>query len=631
MNKKILLISIAVLVTLATIALSIKSTVFRYVLAKKVQHTEQKLGLSISYTEARLKGFTHISMSDIEIVKPSSKISLHVSTINIDMSIGRLLRLNIIPKTVAADSVLLKHCKELQVDSQIVNRTDSTESKENSTLINSGISLLAKYSRTAYKLLVETDYTINNLGVVYSQPIDSIRITTPQLLIHSGNLNATFCVTNGVSVSSIEVIGEKEEKFNVLSYSITPERHFKLPLIDSKLGLHLGFDSLRFAVNGNNRSASSIDLTLQSTLYGVNARHKKLADTTIHIDSTSFLISSQLSSDSASIIAPSYFSVNLLKFPFKLSIPALSKPEYSFSINTGVFPARNIFESIPNGLFETTEKIKVAGDVNFHLNFDIDFNQPDSLHFIAKLEPISFQLINPGNVDFARLNHNFTHYIKLNDSINKAIHIDSSSHQFRPLHQISPYLIDAVIISEDGGFYYHKGFDAEGFSVALARNIKDRRLARGGSTITMQLVKNLYLNRQKNLVRKAEEAIVVWIIETQKLVSKKRILEIYLNIIDWGPNINGIDEAARYYFNKEPIDIELNEAIFLTGIIPQPARFMSYFDCDQNLKEYMQDYYNFIGSTMLQRSMITEEELLGLQPSVNINGSAQDLLSSGCE
>jgi membrane peptidoglycan carboxypeptidase len=188
-----------------------------------------------------------------------------------------------------------------------------------------------------------------------------------------------------------------------------------------------------------------------------------------------------------------------------------------------------------------------------------------------------------------------------------------------------------VIISEDGGFYYHKGFDAEGFSVALARNIKDRRLARGGSTITMQLVKNLYLNRQKNLVRKAEEALVVWLIETQKLVSKERILEIYLNIIDWGPNINGIDEAARYYFNKEPIDIELNEAIFLAGIIPQPARFMSYFDCDQNLKEYMQDYYNFIGSTMLQRSMITEEELLGLQPSVNINGSAQDLLSSGCE
>ena len=631
MNKKILLISIAVLVTLATIALSIKSTVFRYVLSKKVQNIEQKSGLSISYTEARLKGFTHICMSDIEILKPSSNISLHISSLSIDMSIGRLLRLNITPKTIDADSVQVMLCKDVIADSQNVTITDSTISEKSSTLIYSGISSLMQYSKTVYKLLVETDYTINNLGINYSQPTDSIRITTPKLLINSGNLNATFCVTNGSSVSSVKVIGKKEKMFNALTYSITPERHFKLPLLDSKLGLHLGFDSLRFAINGNNHSANSIELTLQSALFGVSARHKKLADTTIHLDSTGFLISSQLSSDSASIIAPSYFSVNLLKFPFKLSIPSRSKSEFSFSINTGAFPAKNIFESIPKGLFETTDNIKVAGDVDFHLNFDIDFNQPDSLHFIAKLTPVSFQLLKPGNIDFTSLNYSFTHYIKLNDSIDKAIHIDSSSHQFRPLHQISPYLIDAVIISEDGGFYHHKGFDAEGFSVALARNIKDRRLARGGSTITMQLVKNLYLHRQKTLVRKAEEALVVWLIETQKLVSKKRILEIYLNIIDWGPNINGIAEAAKFYFDKEPIDIELNEAIFLAGIIPQPARFMSYFDCNQNLKEYMQEYYKFVGFTMHQRTMITEEELLSIQPSVNINGFAQELLSSGCE
>lgn len=631
MNKKILLISVAVLVTLVTVVLSIKSTVFRYVLAKKVQHTEQKIGLSISYTEARLKGFTNISLSDIEILKPSSNISVHISYLNVDMSIGRLLGFNVIPKAIAADSVLVILGNGLQFESQLVTTNDSTVSKESLPLINSGISFLTQYSKTAYKLLIETDYTINNLGILYSQPIDSIRVTSPKLLIHSGNLSATFCVMNGNSVCSVEVIGEKEEKYNALSYSIIPDRHFNLPLVDSKLGLHLGFDSLRFAVSGSSHSASSIELSLQSALYGVSARHKKLADTTIHLDSTSVLISSQLSPNSASIIAPSYFSVNLLRFPFKFSIPSLSNPEYSFSINTGAFPARNIFESIPNGLFETTENIKVEGDVNFHLNFDIDFNQPDSLHFMAKLEPITFQLLKPGNVDFSSLNQSFTHSIKLNDSIDKAINIDSSSHQFRPLHQTSPYLINAVIISEDGGFYYHKGFDAEGFSVALARNIKDRRLSRGGSTITMQLVKNLYLHRQKTLVRKAEEALVVWLIETQKLVSKERILEIYLNIIDWGPNINGISEAARFYFDKEPIDIELNEAIFLAGIIPQPARFMSYFDCDQNLKEYMQTYYTFVGSTMLQRSMITEEELLSIQPSVNINGPAQELLCAGCE
>jgi len=104
---------------------------------------------------------------------------------------------------------------------------------------------------------------------------------------------------------------------------------------------------------------------------------------------------------------------------------------------------------------------------------------------------------------------------------------------------------------------------------------------RGASTISMQLVKNLFLERQKTIARKLEEMIITWLIEENRLVSKERMFEIYLNIIEWGPQVYGAQEEARFYFDKDVADLTLAEAIFMAGIIPQPKRFMVSFDAEQ--------------------------------------------------
>jgi membrane peptidoglycan carboxypeptidase len=182
------------------------------------------------------------------------------------------------------------------------------------------------------------------------------------------------------------------------------------------------------------------------------------------------------------------------------------------------------------------------------------------------------------------------------------------------------------VAAEDGGFYHHRGFDLEGFNYALIRNLKDKKLGRGGSTITMQLVKNVYLNRNKTLSRKGEEALIVWLIESQRLLEKERILEIYLNIIEWGPDIYGVTEAAEFYFEKDPADITLNEAIFLTSIIPRPKQFMYYFDNNGNLKDFMEGYFSFVGKTLLNRGLITDSEFENLTPNITITGRAVNLL-----
>jgi membrane peptidoglycan carboxypeptidase len=142
----------------------------------------------------------------------------------------------------------------------------------------------------------------------------------------------------------------------------------------------------------------------------------------------------------------------------------------------------------------------------------------------------------------------------------------------------------------------------------------------------MQLVKNLFLKRQKTIARKAEEMIITWLIEENRLVSKARMLEIYMNIIEWGPQIYGAQEAARFYFDKDVADLTLAEAIFMASIIPQPKRFMASFDEEQRLRPGLQAYYADVSAKMLQKGWIDQRDVDALIPDVRLQGPARLLL-----
>eukprot|EP01137_Pigoraptor_chileana_P020547 Opistho-2@83041 len=143
-----------------------------------------------------------------------------------------------------------------------------------------------------------------------------------------------------------------------------------------------------------------------------------------------------------------------------------------------------------------------------------------------------------------------------------------------------------VLTSEDPSFYSHRGFINEAFKESIAKNIKTRKFSRGASTISMQLVKNIFLTREKTLSRKLEEILLVYILENNHISSKERMLEVYFNIIEWGPNIYGIGEASQFYFQKRASDLNLNECLFLAIIIPSPKKFMYRLENDHELKPY---------------------------------------------
>ncbi len=152
-----------------------------------------------------------------------------------------------------------------------------------------------------------------------------------------------------------------------------------------------------------------------------------------------------------------------------------------------------------------------------------------------------------------------------------AIAIGPANPDFVSIGDLPVHVIRAITTSEDGGFFGHEGFDFGELRNALAEGAEAGRVVRGGSTITQQLAKNLYLTGEKTLTRKVREAVIT--IALEATVPKQRLLEVYLNIVEWGPGIWGLGPAARHWFGKDARELTPLEAAFLASIIPNPNRY----------------------------------------------------------
>jgi hypothetical protein len=157
----------------------------------------------------------------------------------------------------------------------------------------------------------------------------------------------------------------------------------------------------------------------------------------------------------------------------------------------------------------------------------------------------------------------------------RPIDVSLASPDFIALRDVPPLFVRTLLLAEDAGFYGHRGIDLRELPAALLTNWSRGGAARGASTITQQLAKNLFLSRDKQLGRKLQELAITFLLESA--LGKDRILEIYLNIIEWGPDLRGLRPAARRYFGREPRELTPAEMAFLVAIIPGPTKYQSSF------------------------------------------------------
>lgn len=169
-----------------------------------------------------------------------------------------------------------------------------------------------------------------------------------------------------------------------------------------------------------------------------------------------------------------------------------------------------------------------------------------------------------------------------------------------PFSKISPYLVKAVLIAEDDKFWNHEGFDYEAIQKAIEKDLKAKKFKFGGSTITQQLARNLFLSPEKSLIRKTSEAVITWRME--KTLSKKRILELYLNVAEWGEGIFGVEAASRHYFGKSSSELTPQQAARLAAILPNPRRYSPMGD-----QRYVVNRSNLIYNIMIRRGIVIPE------------------------
>lgn len=196
------------------------------------------------------------------------------------------------------------------------------------------------------------------------------------------------------------------------------------------------------------------------------------------------------------------------------------------------------------------------------------------------------------------------HYRGLKDPVEISV-VSGRPANWVAIGDVSKAATGAIIVSEDWAFYTHKGYDANQIKEAIQEDWEQRRFARGASTITQQVVRNIFLSKDKNLWRKLKEFYLA--IQVEKSLSKRRILEIYLNIAEWGEGIYGIGPASRHYFGKAPSQLTAKEGAFLAMLLPSPKRYSQSFRA-RRLTDYARETIDSILSKMTQAHYLTEEE-----------------------
>jgi monofunctional biosynthetic peptidoglycan transglycosylase len=187
------------------------------------------------------------------------------------------------------------------------------------------------------------------------------------------------------------------------------------------------------------------------------------------------------------------------------------------------------------------------------------------------------------------------------------VHLCPGTDSYAKLNSISPYLPKAVVLTEDGTFWNHHGFDLQEMQNSLKSNLEKGRFARGGSTISQQLAKNMFLSKDKTLVRKLIEAIIT--VRLEKVLTKKEIMEKYLNVVQFGKDIYGIKQASQFYFKKDPKDLTMLESAFFAFLLPSPEIYSKSF-YKKKLTPFAQKRLTEIIDRLYQYNYVTDAEYL---------------------
>jgi hypothetical protein len=597
-----------------------------WILARIQNRVSEKYGASLVFTKAEFRGISGLSLEGTGLISPEGDTLFYIhdlyakirilplfgGKIRVESISGQGCQLSLVstPKKNNFSWLIPKDSKPEPKGGNISQRPDYPE-------------LLNKITSTLFES-VPDHLIFRDLEANLQRDSSFMEIKIPVTLLEEGQFSAIVKGKDNLGAFEWNVNGEIKKQARQSQFTLYPilKKENRIPFTGSWMKLKAGLDTLKFQILESGLNGEDYRLSGNLHTHGVWVNHWRLAPAEIKMGTSSVDFICSVNSESVIIEQGTKTRLNQMDILTEAEYHYGAVKKYRLSASIPEISSEKFFYSLPLGLFTNLEGIRTEGTLSYKLDFALDSEHPESVIFESELNKKNFKIRSYGKEDLSKINREFLHDVFEKGQLVKQIQVGLSNPDFVPFGEIPPTLVNSVLSSEDGNFFTHQGFNIEAFRKSIAENYKKGKFARGGSTISMQLVKNVFLTRNKTIARKIEEALIVWLIETNRIASKERMLEVYLNIIEWGPGVYGIGPASAFYFKKKPQQLSLEECIYLAMIIPRPKGFSYHFDPEGNLKEYTQGYFNLLSSLLVSRGVIDSSQKTSLNPQIKITGPA---------
>ena len=603
----IILISIISLFLIGgTIAYFKRDALLKKAIAKGIALAKSKYNLNVKIESYGFSGLSTVHFQNISIIPDQRESLAKIDDLTVGVKLFPLIFGKVKIAELGVDNALISFVKK---DS--LSNYDFLFKKDAKDTISAHPK--TDLSELADKLLnqaldkIPEDMKVNNFMITFDEDTTHFSLLTETATIDNGDVKSTIKLNKNQAVWHVNgTAAPSNQQLDLKLFADNQKVEF--PYLDKKYNLKLSFDTVRSVMTRAEKLGDKFEIEGSWSVKNLLINQPRIAATDIivkdgSIDAKILVGSNYVALDSSSVV---YLGKSEMS-PF-LKYTVSPNKIYEMKIKAFEQNAQDIFDAFPIGLFESLEGIKVNGKLKYDLNFYLNSREPDKVVFNSSLIGSNdFKILSFGKTNFKKINDAFTYTPYENGKPVRDIIVGPSNPNYTPLNQISPNIQHALLTSEDPSFYSHQGFVEESIRQSIATNFKSKSFKRGGSTISMQLVKNVFLSRQKNLARKIEEILIVWLVENEHLSSKSRMYEVYLNIIEWGRNVYGIGEASYHYFGKSPADLTVGESIYLAHIVPKPKSSLYSWQSDGSLKPYLTGYYNLIGGLMARRGYINND------------------------
>jgi hypothetical protein len=582
---------------------------------------------SAHWDGAKFKGITTVFVKEIFVRSKTGNNQAQIDSISIKVRIAPLILGNIRVRKIGCSSLLIRYnsndtatvIKESVPDS--LTLTDKLKGNDFASTVNANVHRFFHYVPAKWRFGI-IDLRYNYKGI-------TTRIAFRDFTLLKGKINASMIFEGNKSSEILPLTGIIDKSRSQVSMELVHSDTTLLPvpvLID-KFGIAAGFDSLAFSLNFSQSNRHLVSLKGTFSFAGLELNGTRISTEKVKINHFVSAFKFNIGSNFLELDSSTVTVLNQVRLNPYIRLSAGDHTIIALKILPASWQAQRFFNSLPDGMFTSLKGIQAEGILKYNLNFSVDIDNPDSLFFDTRLTSEGFNVIKYGIDDYRMINGSFRYQAYDKGRLMASFIVGPDNPDFVSIDQISPFLRAAVMTSEDGSFYFHNGFNSGAFRESIVTNIKEGRFARGGSTITMQLVKNVFLTRNKTLARKIEEALIVWIIETKNLVSKQRMYEVYLNVIEWGPGIYGANQASHFYFNKRPGDLSLQESVYLASIVPRPKWYKYTFEQNGIMRPFYSNYFNRMKELMVKKEFIAAADTFQVSPSVMLSGPASKAFS----